>query len=132
MPLEAPSSQPSSSRRSAVARAGAGSPGQAHRRKPGLGVPLAAAQRGRQDAGVGPLATATRAGSIMNDETFNLEIRKFLKRFGVSSQRAIEEAVRDGLDSGRLRGSETLRVEARLVIRDLDTEHSIDDEIRLE
>jgi hypothetical protein len=68
----------------------------------------------------------------MNEETFNLEIRQFLKRFGVSSQRAIEEAVREGLDSGRLAGTESLRVEARLIIRDLDSTHSIEDEIRLE
>jgi hypothetical protein len=68
----------------------------------------------------------------MNDETFNLEIRRFLKRFGVSAQRAIEEAVRDGLDAGRIAGNATLRVEARLMIRDLETEHAVDDEIRLE
>jgi hypothetical protein len=68
----------------------------------------------------------------MNDETFNLEIRKFLKKFGVSAQRAIEDAVRDGLESGHLAGDATLRVEARLTIRELDAEHTIDDEIRLE
>ncbi len=30
----------------------------------------------------------------MNEETMNLEIRKFLKRVGVTSQREIEQAVR--------------------------------------
>lgn len=67
----------------------------------------------------------------MNEETFNLGIRQFLKRFGVSSQRAIEEAVREALDSGRLGGNETIRVEARLVIHTLDAEHAVHDEIRL-
>lgn len=68
----------------------------------------------------------------MNDETFNLEVRRFLKRFGVSAQRAIEDAVRDGLETGRLAGDALLGVEARLTIRELDTEHSVEDEIRLE
>jgi hypothetical protein len=68
----------------------------------------------------------------MHEETFNLEIRRFLKRFGVSAQRAIEEAVRDGLDTGGLAGDATLNVEARLTIRELDAEHAVTDEIRLE
>jgi hypothetical protein len=68
----------------------------------------------------------------MNEETFNLEIRKFLKRFGVSAQRAIEEAVREGLDEGRIYGNATLEVEARLSIRSLETDHVIEDTIRLE
>jgi hypothetical protein len=68
----------------------------------------------------------------MNDETFNLEIRKFLKKFGVSAQRAIEEAVHDFPDSALAMGAATLRVEARLTIRELDAEHAVDDEIRLE
>jgi hypothetical protein len=68
----------------------------------------------------------------MNEETFNLEIRRFLKRFGVSAQRALEEAVREGLDTGVIAGNATLQVEARLSIRDLDTEHVVEDSVRLE
>ena len=33
----------------------------------------------------------------MNEETLNIELRKFLKQVGVTSQRAIEVAVRDAL-----------------------------------
>ena len=33
----------------------------------------------------------------MNDENFNLSIRKFLRRLGASSQREIEQAVASGL-----------------------------------
>jgi hypothetical protein len=68
----------------------------------------------------------------MNDELFNLEIRKFLKRFGVSAQKAIEDAVRDGLDTGRISGDAVLDVEARLIVRTLAAEHLIEDRIRLE
>ena len=39
----------------------------------------------------------------MNEEQFNLDLRKFLKRFGVSAQHAIEESVRQGLADGSLR-----------------------------
>ncbi len=36
----------------------------------------------------------------MNEETFNLSIRKFLKMVGVSSQREIEQAVAKARASG--------------------------------
>ena len=36
----------------------------------------------------------------MNEETFNLSIRKFLKMIGVSSQREIEQAVAKALAAG--------------------------------
>ena len=40
----------------------------------------------------------------MNDENFNMSIRKFLKMAGVGSQREIEQAVSKALASGRLKG----------------------------
>ena len=44
----------------------------------------------------------------MDQETFNLSIRKFLKMVGVNSQREIEQAVQKAMMSGKLQGSETL------------------------
>src|SRR5258705_233303 len=41
---------------------------------------------------------------IMDQETFNLSIRKFLKMVGVSSQHEIEQAVQKAVDSGKLKG----------------------------
>ena len=38
----------------------------------------------------------------MNEETFNMELRKFLKKVGVTSQREIEGAVRAAIDGGKL------------------------------
>jgi helix-turn-helix protein len=52
----------------------------------------------------------------MDDETFNLQIRQFLKRFGVTAQREIERAVAEGIERGRLKGSEALPVTATLEI----------------
>ena len=50
----------------------------------------------------------------MNEEAFNLELRKFLKRFGVTAQREIEKAVDVALKSRKLTGNEVLPVRATL------------------
>src|SRR3546814_18173367 len=67
----------------------------------------------------------------MDEEIFNMELRKFLKKVGVTSQREIETAVRDALDSGKLKGSETLKVKAVLSIESLGLSHDIDGDIKL-
>jgi uncharacterized protein DUF6494 len=67
----------------------------------------------------------------MNDEVFNLDLRKFLKRFGVTAQREIERAVMEAIQDGRLTGSETLEVRATLTIADVITELRIDGQIGL-
>jgi hypothetical protein len=68
----------------------------------------------------------------VNEETFNLEVRKFLKKFGVTAQREIEKAVRDALDDGRLRGNETLRVSATLDVGGLGADVVVTGDLRLE
>ncbi len=68
----------------------------------------------------------------MNEETFNLQIRKFLKKVGVTSQREIEKAVRDAVESGKLKGSEKLSASVTLEIPELELEVKIDDKIALE
>ena len=40
----------------------------------------------------------------MNEDAFNMSVRKFLKKVGVTSQREIEQAVRDAAASGKLKG----------------------------
>ena len=67
----------------------------------------------------------------MNDDVFNLDLRKFLKRFGVTAQREIERAVTEALERGTLKGSETLSVRAVLTIPDVLGELRIDGEIGL-
>ena len=68
----------------------------------------------------------------MQEETFNLEIRKFLKQFGITAQREIERAVAAALDAGRLKGDEALKTRAVLTVEGLGTLATIDGEIRLE
>lgn len=67
----------------------------------------------------------------MNEEVFNMELRKFLKKVGVTSQREIEQAVRDGLESGKLSSSDKVKVKMVLTIEDLDVTHDVDGEISL-
>ena len=68
----------------------------------------------------------------MNDEVFNLDLRKFLKRFGVTAQREIERAVGEAIERGTIRGTETLTVRATLTIPGVLDEHRIDGDIALE
>ena len=68
----------------------------------------------------------------MNQDTFNLDLRKFLKRFGVTSQREIEQAVGEAIERGTLAGNETLVVRATLTIPGVLDELRVDGEIALE
>ncbi|MBC7789054.1 MAG: hypothetical protein H7Z74_03825 [Anaerolineae bacterium] len=67
----------------------------------------------------------------MDEETFNLELRKFLKKFGITAQREIERAVAGALESGALTGNETLIVKATLEIDGVLTELVVDGRIAL-
>jgi hypothetical protein len=55
----------------------------------------------------------------MDEDAFNMSVRKFLKRLGVSAQREIELGVREQLDAGALRGDETLEATATVVVSGL-------------
>jgi hypothetical protein len=68
----------------------------------------------------------------MNEETMNLEIRKFLKRVGITSQREIEQAVRGAIAAGRIKGDEALPVQMTLEVADLGIRHVMDDTVALE
>lgn len=68
----------------------------------------------------------------MNEETFNLSIRKFLKLVGVSSQREIEHAVVKARESGAIKGTETLPAHVTLDVPGLKLSVKFDGEIKLE
>ena len=67
----------------------------------------------------------------MDQETFNLSIRKFLKMVGVNSQREIEQAVQQALAAQRIRGEETLAAKVTLEIPSLGMKVPFDGEIKL-
>ena len=68
----------------------------------------------------------------MDDDAFNLSIRKFLKMVGVSSQREIEQAVTKALAVGSVRGDARLPATMTLDIPDLALSVTFDGEISLE
>ncbi len=67
----------------------------------------------------------------MDEEIFNMQIRKFLKNVGVTSQREIEAAVRAGLEDGTLKGEETIRAKVTLSIETLGLNAEIEGDIDL-
>ena len=68
----------------------------------------------------------------MNEEVFNMEIRKFLKKVGVTAQREIEEAVRGAVKAGKLKGSETLKASVPLTLPGAGLNSRIDGDISLQ
>jgi hypothetical protein len=53
----------------------------------------------------------------VDEETFNMSVRKFLKELGVTAQREIDLAVREQVKAGDLRGDETLEATATITVR---------------
>ena len=68
---------------------------------------------------------------IMDEEVFNIQLRKFLKKVGIQSQREIEQAVRTGLDGGSLSGEEKLKASVLLRVPEAGVEITIEDDIAL-
>jgi len=68
----------------------------------------------------------------MDQETFNLSIRKFLKMVGVNSQREIEQAVQKAIEEKKLKGNETLAAKVTLEIPALGVRVPFDGGIKLQ
>ena len=68
----------------------------------------------------------------MNEDVFNMSIRKFLKKVGVTSQREIEHAVLEALGDGKIAGDATLKARVVLTIDGIDLATPIEGNIDLE
>lgn len=68
----------------------------------------------------------------MDDEVFNISLRKFLKMVGVSSQREIEQAVARALQDKAIAGTESFPAHMTLEIAGLKLQVRFDGEIRLQ
>jgi len=68
----------------------------------------------------------------MDQETFNLSIRKFLKMVGVNAQREIEQAVQAALAAAKLKGSESFAARVTLEIPALGVKVPFEGEIKLQ
>lgn len=63
----------------------------------------------------------------MDQDTFNMSLRKFLKQVGVTSQQQIETAVREA----NLGGTGTLKVKMVLTAEGTDLNHVVEGKIDL-
>ena len=68
----------------------------------------------------------------MNQETFNLSIRKFLKMVGINSQREIEQAVAAALEQKSISGTESFPAVMTLEIDGLKLRVTFNGEIQLD
>lgn len=67
----------------------------------------------------------------MNEDVFNMSLRKFLKKVGVTSQREIEKAVRAAVDAGQLKGDEKLDAQVTIKVGGIELTEKIDGRIEL-
>jgi len=67
----------------------------------------------------------------MDEERFNLSLRKLLKQFGVTAQREIEKAVDTARKSGALDGRDALHARATMVVDGLPTDIVVEGRIEL-
>ena len=65
----------------------------------------------------------------MDDEVLNIEVRKFLKKVGIQSQREIEQAVKDHLKEDSISATEQLNAKMLLEIPEINLKVSIDGKI---
>lgn len=68
----------------------------------------------------------------MNEEAFNLSMRKFLKMVGVSSQNEIEKAVAKALADKTIVGTETLPATMTLEIAEIKLKVTFNGQIHLQ
>jgi hypothetical protein len=67
----------------------------------------------------------------MDEERFNISLRRLLKQFGVTAQREVEKAVQASLASGALTGREVLQARISMVVEGLPTDISVEGPIAL-
>jgi len=67
----------------------------------------------------------------VDEEVFNLSVRKFLKTLGITAQREIELAVREQLEGGELRGDETLDARATVTVSGISRDVEVTGKISL-
>ena len=67
----------------------------------------------------------------MDEDRFNMSVRKFLKAVGVTSQREIENAVHEAVKAGRLPPGGAVKAKATITVEAAGLTHVIEDEIEL-
>lgn len=69
--------------------------------------------------------------AVLDEDKFNLEIRKFLKLVGITSQREIENAIRDAVEAGRIGPGDQVAARVTLELPELGVRREIDEKLSL-
>ena len=67
----------------------------------------------------------------MDEDHLNLEIRRFLKKVVVTSQRLIENQIYNAEKKGLVRIGDKIELEVKLVIKKFDSESTIDGQLTI-
>ena len=67
----------------------------------------------------------------MDEEVFNIQLRKFLKKVGIQSPREIDQAVRSAISAGTLDATEPLTSRVVLQVPAVGIDVTIEDVIKL-
>jgi hypothetical protein len=67
----------------------------------------------------------------MDEDNLNLEIRKFLKQVGISSQREIENYIRKKFSERSIKTGESIKVSMNLSSEDGELNRSIKEDIKI-
>ena len=68
----------------------------------------------------------------MNEDHLNMEIRKFLKKVGISSQRFLENHIKESVRSGSFKIGQSIELEMKLKIKESHKENLISDKLIIE
>ena len=68
----------------------------------------------------------------MNEDSLNIEIRRFLKKVGITSQREIEKEIYKAEKNGNLMTGDKIDLEMILKIKNINFTHVIEGAIKLE
>ena len=61
----------------------------------------------------------------MNEDSLNMEIRRFLKKVGITSQRIIENQINTANNTGTIKAGDEIELEMTLSIKNFNSENSI-------
>ena len=67
----------------------------------------------------------------MDEDNLNIEIRKFLKKVGITSQREIENYIRKKFSEGDFKEGQSLEIKMELSSDDGSLSHTIKDKINI-
>ena len=68
---------------------------------------------------------------FMDEDNLNIEIRKFLKKVGITSQREIEKFIRDSINNGKLKVGQSIEISMNLSSENNELSHIIKETINI-